>query len=282
MPAPSRGRHCRAIWISDVHLGSKHAQVEALLTFLRQNQADYLYLVGDIIDGWELRRGWRWDDCSNTVIQKILRQSRKGTRVTYIIGNHDEFLEPYAGWRFGRLRLAREAIHRVADGRCYLVIHGHQFDGLTGMNRLLERLGSQLYQWALEINHHVHRVRRRLGLGYWSFAASLKARAKSAVTYITAYENALTRLAETRGVDGVICGHIHRAELARIGNFEYLNCGDWVESCTALAEDFEGTFHLLRHHQPDEPPASGTTRPSLLDWPRPREIAAEVGAARAE
>lgn len=254
MPASPRGRHWRALWISDVHLGSRYAQVGALLEFLRGHRAETLYLVGDFIDGWELRRGWRWDDQSNTVVQKILRLTRKGTRVIYITGNHDEFLEPYTGLRFGRLRLARQAIHRAANGRHYLVIHGHQFDGLTGMNRLLERLGSHAYEMALGLNHHLHRVRRRLGLGYWSFAGFLKSRAKAAVKYITRYESAIARLAEARGVDGVICGHIHRPERSRIGTLEYFNCGDWVESCTALAEDFDGAFHLLHWHATEPMP----------------------------
>lgn len=249
MPASVSRRSWRALWISDLHLGSKHAQVDAILAFLRTNRARSLYLVGDIVDGWELRRGWHWDHRANTVIQKLLRLSRKGTRVTYITGNHDEFLEPYTGLRFGGVRLVRHAVHRAADGRRYLVIHGHQFDGLTGMNRLLERLGARAYDWLLELNHHTSQVRRALGLGHWSLAAYLKDRTKSAVQYITEYETALRRLAETRGMDGVICGHIHRAELSRSESIQYLNCGDWVESCSALAEDFDGSFHLIRHHE---------------------------------
>jgi UDP-2,3-diacylglucosamine pyrophosphatase LpxH len=249
MPASVSRRIWRALWISDLHLGSKYAQVDAILDFLRTNRARSLYLVGDIVDGWELKRGWHWDRRTNTVIQKLLRLSRKGTRVTYITGNHDDFLEPYTGFRFGDIRLARHSVHRAADGRRYLVIHGHQFDGLTGMNRLLERLGASAYDWLLELNHHTSRIRRALGLGHWSLSAYLKDRTKSAVQYITEYETALRRLAESKGVDGVICGHIHRAELSRSGTMHYLNCGDWVESCTALAEDFDGSFHLIRHHE---------------------------------
>jgi UDP-2,3-diacylglucosamine pyrophosphatase LpxH len=259
MPGPAPVRHWRALWISDVHLGCKYARVDALLDFLRRNHSRSLYLVGDFIDGWELRRGWHWDQRVNTVIQKILRQSRKGTRVTYVTGNHDEFLEPYTGLRFGTVRLVREAIHRAADGRRYLVVHGHQFDGLTSMNRLLERVGARIYDWVLGLNHMVNRLRSRLGLKHWSLAASLKGSTKAAIRYITEYEDALARLAERRGVDGVICGHIHRAEIARIGSLAYLNCGDWVESCTALAEDAGGNFHLITHH---ENPADGSGRGS--------------------
>lgn len=277
MRAPSRSSKWRAIWISDVHLGSKHAQVDALLEFLRTHKSRYLYLVGDFIDGWELRRSWRWDARANTVIQKILRKSRKGTRVVYVTGNHDEFLEPYAGLCFGGLRMVEDAIHTGADGRRYLVIHGHQFDGLTAMNRLLERLGARLYELVLELNLHFNRVRRRLGLGYWSFAAYLKARAKTAVLYVTEFETALTRLAQARGVDGVICGHIHRAAITRIGPLDYLNCGDWVESCTALAEDFEGNFRLIHFH---ENPVHGAGRGAGAPDPGDRRVgdAVAVGA----
>ncbi len=246
---PARGARWRALWISDIHLGSKYAQVDALLEFLRTNDARTLYLVGDIVDGWEFRRGWRWDGRANTVIQKILRKSRKGTRVVYVTGNHDEFLEPYTGYVFGGVRLVRQVVHRAADGRRFLVVHGHQFDGLTAMNRLLERVGARLYDGILELNHHFNRARRRMGLGYWSFAAYLKSRAKTAVQYVTDFETALTTLAESRGVDGVICGHIHRATMTHIGRTAYFNCGDWVESCTALAEDHEGNFRLIHFHE---------------------------------
>ncbi|HEV8196023.1 MAG TPA: UDP-2,3-diacylglucosamine diphosphatase [Gemmatimonadales bacterium] len=239
----------RSVWISDVHLGTRHAQVDALLEFLRTSRSEYLYIVGDLIDGWELRRKWFWSEAHNTLIQKLLRKQRKQTRVIYITGNHDEFLEPFLGLRFGGLKLVREAIHVGADGRRYLVVHGHQFDGLTHFNRLLERVGSRLYDWILDLNLWLNRLRRRLGLGYWSLSAYLKQRAKRAVQYVSRYETAMVHYAESKGVDGVICGHIHRAEMRRIGNLEYLNCGDWVESCTALVEDHTGHFSLIRFHE---------------------------------
>jgi UDP-2,3-diacylglucosamine pyrophosphatase LpxH len=250
-------RHWRSIWISDIHLGTKHAQVEPLLAFLRQTECEFLYIVGDFIDGWELKRSWLWEDSYNTLIQKILRKSRKGTDVTYITGNHDEFLEAFVGLHFGGLRLAEQAVHQAADGRRYLVIHGHQFDGLTHMNRLLERVGSRLYDSILDLNHWVNRGGRRLGFRYWSFAAYLKSRAKAAVKYVTEFETAMTRLAELHQVDGVICGHIHRAEMQRIGSLDYFNCGDWVESRTALVEDFAGNFSLIHFH---ESPVHGAER----------------------
>lgn len=241
-------RHHRSIWISDVHLGTKHAQVGALLEFLRLNESDYLYIVGDLIDGWELRRVWRWEDAYNTLIQKILRKNRKGTKITYITGNHDEFLENYIGLRFGGVRLVRQAYHKGADGRRYLVIHGHQFDGLTHFNRLLERVGARLYNIILDLNHWMNRLRRQLGFGYWSVAAYLKHKAKSSVKFITQYEHAMTSLAHLRKVDGIICGHIHRAEMRPIDGLRYFNCGDWVESCTALVEDHAGNFELIHYH----------------------------------
>jgi len=270
-------RAWRAIWISDVHLGSRHAQVGALLSLLRQTDCEVLYLVGDLVDGWELRRRWYWNREHNTLVQKLLRKQRKRTRVIYLTGNHDEFLEPYLGLRFGGIQLAREVIHEAADGRRFLVVHGHQFDGLTHFNRQLERLGSELYTWILDLNLWLNRLRRRIGLGYWSVSAYLKARTKQAVGYITRYETAMARLAEARGVDGVICGHIHRAEIRRIGSLEYMNCGDWVESCTALAEDFDGRFHLLHFH---ESPVHGAGRGARAHDPGPRRapVPVAVGA----
>jgi len=239
----------RSIWISDLHLGSRHSQVDALLEFLKRTRTEHLYLVGDFIDGWELRRGWTWGDSANTLIQKILRKSRKGTRVTYVTGNHDEFLEPFLGLAFGRLHLVDRVIHEAADGRRYLVIHGHQFDGLTHFNRLLERLGAHAYEHVLNLNRWLNLVRRRLGMGYWSFSAYLKNKAKAAVQYVTEYERAMLQLARAEGVDGVICGHIHRAELSVLDEIAYMNCEDWVESCTALVEDFSGNFSLIYYHE---------------------------------
>ena len=235
-----------AIWISDLHLGSKHSQADLLLSFLHNHECRHLYLVGDIIDGWELRRRWLWSSDANTVIQKILRMNRKQTQVTYVFGNHDEFMEQFLGLNLGGVRLVERAIHEGLDGRRYLVLHGHQLDGLVLFNRLLERVGARLYDWILEFNLHLNRLRRRMGFGYWSVAAYLKFQAKGAVRYVTQYEEAMVRLARQAGVEGVICGHIHRAEIRTVQGFEYLNCGDWVESCTALAEDFEGNIHLLR------------------------------------
>jgi len=242
---------CRSVWISDIHLGTKHARVTELLEFLRTVDCQYLYLVGDFIDGWELKFRWYWRDDYNVLIQKLLRKSRKQTKVIYISGNHDEFIEQFIGMQFGGVTMARQAIHTAADGKKYLVIHGHQADGLTHFNHLLEKLGSHLYNWILDFNLYFNRLRRALGFGYWSLAAYLKFKAKSAVKFVTAYEDTLAAMARNQGADGVICGHIHRAETKMIDGMQYLNCGDWVESCTALVEDFAGNIQLLNFHETD-------------------------------
>lgn len=239
----------RTIWISDVHLGSRHAQADRLLEFLREAECQHLYLVGDIVDGWELRRRWLWDGDANTVVQKLLRKHRKDTRVTYVYGNHDEFMQHFTGLSLGGVRVVERAVHITADKRRYLVIHGHQLDGLVHFNRLLERVGSRLYDWILLLNTGFNRARRRLGFGYWSVSAYLKSKAKSAVQYVAQFEVGMVRMAGQARVHGVICGHIHRAESRQIHGLHYLNCGDWVESCTALVEHFDGSFEILHLHE---------------------------------
>jgi len=242
---------CRSVWISDIHLGTRHARVTELLDFLKLVDCKYLYIVGDLIDGWELRFRWFWRDDYNVLIQKLLRKSRKETKVIYITGNHDEFAEQFIGMRFGSVTVAREVMHIGPTGKKYLVIHGHQADGLTHFNHLLEKLGSHLYNWILDFNLYFNRLRRALGFGYWSLAAYLKFKAKSAVKYVTEYEGTLASMARNQDAQGVICGHIHRAEMKMIDGIEYLNCGDWVESCTALVEDFDGKIKLIHFHEND-------------------------------
>ena len=238
-----------SIWISDTHLGTKHAKVDRLLEFLKISESRYIYIVGDFIDGWELRRKWFWNDDHNLLIQKLLRKNRKHTRIIYITGNHDEFLEKFSGMTFGSLKIKREHIHRALNGKKYLVIHGHQFDGLVHCNRFLERLGSVLYYCILDLNDYFNKLRRRLGFGYWSFASYLKMKSKSAVNFITHYEDAMVQLANSKKVNGIICGHIHRPESKQIENLEYINCGDWVENCTALVEDLNGKFQLISFNE---------------------------------
>ena len=239
----------RSVWISDIHLGTKHAQVGPLLEFLRQVDCRYLYLVGDFIDGWALQSKWHWENSYNVLIQKLLRKSRKETQVIYITGNHDEFLEQFLHMNFGSVLLAREVIHTAADGKRYLVLHGHQFDGIMHFNRFLDKLGTRLYDYILDVNLYFNRLRRSLGFGYWSIAAYLKYKAKQAVKYVTDYEEAIIQMARKQNVHGVICGHVHRAEIRPADGVVYLNCGDWVESCTALVEDFDGNIRLLHFHE---------------------------------
>lgn len=236
----------RAIFISDVHLGTRGCQAGLLVDFLRHHSAETIYLVGDIVDGWQLKRGWFWPQTHNDVVQKLLRAVRKGTRIIYLPGNHDEFLRGYFGTHFGGIEVTDEIVHQGADGRRYLVLHGDRFDVVVMNARWLAHLGDWAYDAAIAWNRRVNAVRRRLGLGYWSLSAWAKLKVKRAVSYIGAYESVLAGEARRHKVDGVICGHIHHAVIRDIGGLAYMNCGDWVESCTALAEDGEGRFAILR------------------------------------
>jgi len=236
----------RSIWISDIHLGTRGCNAELLLDFLRRTESDYLYLVGDIIDVWRMRRAWYWHQTHNDVIQKILRKARKGTRVIYVPGNHDESFRDFAGHRFGRVAILLEAIHTAADGRRYLVLHGDKFDGVVKYAKWLAVIGDRAYTAALALNLWFNRVRRRLGFPYWSLSAYLKHKVKNAVEYISSYETAVAAEARRRGADGVICGHIHTADIRKMDGVLYCNDGDWVESCTALVEHTDGRLEILR------------------------------------
>jgi UDP-2,3-diacylglucosamine pyrophosphatase LpxH len=235
----------RSIWISDVHLGTRGCKAEFLLDFLKHNESDYLYLVGDIIDCWRLRRSWYWHQSHNDVVQKLLRKARKGTRVVYVPGNHDEPLRDYTEMQFGGVMLLEEAIHVTADGRRLLVLHGDKFDGIVQYARWLAILGDRAYNLLLAVNHWYNLWRRRLGYPYWSLSAYLKRRVKDAVRYIDDFESALAEEARRRGLDGVVCGHIHKAEIRRFDSILYCNDGDWVESCTALVEHPDGRLEIL-------------------------------------
>jgi UDP-2,3-diacylglucosamine pyrophosphatase LpxH len=241
---PPAQRH-RTIWISDVHLGTPGCKAEFLLDFLKWNESDTLYLVGDIIDGWRLRKGWHWQQSHNDVVQKILRKARKGTRVVYVPGNHDEFARDYVDHAFGGIDVVHEAVHATADGRRLLVTHGDLFDGVVQQARWLALLGDSLYSLILAANHAFNRARARFGFGYWSLSQYLKHKAKRAVCFIADFEHALVREARRRGFDGVVCGHIHKAEIRMIDGMVYCNDGDWVESLTALVEDRDGQLRIL-------------------------------------
>ena len=238
-------RHYRAIWISDIHLGTSGCKADFLLDFLRVNESDQLYLVGDIVDGWQLKRGWYWKQSHNDVVQKVLRKARKGTKVTYIVGNHDEVLREFLGLRFGEILIENEAVHELRDGRRLWVTHGDLFDGVIQYAKWLAYLGDTAYTMALKVNNHFNYLRHKMGMSYWSLSQYLKHRVKNAVSFITAFEEALTTEARRRGYDGVVCGHIHRPEIREIDGTLYCNDGDWVESLSALVETHEGELKLV-------------------------------------
>ncbi len=236
----------RTIWLSDIHLGTRGCKAEYLLDFLKHNKCEFLYLVGDIIDGWQLGKSGYWVQSHNDVIRKILKASKNGTRVVYIPGNHDEMFRDYVDMQFGGVTVAEQVVHETADGRRLLVIHGDQFDGIVRNARWLAILGDRAYTFALQLNLLYNWGRRRLGLPYWSLSAYLKHKVKNAVKFMTNFEHALAQEARSRGLDGVVCGHIHKAELRMIEGILYCNDGDWVESCTALVEHASGTLEIVR------------------------------------
>ncbi len=239
-------RRFRSIWISDLHLGTHGCQAESVLDFLRHTESEHLYLVGDLVDGWALRRNWHWPQAHNDVVQKLLRKARKGTHVVYVPGNHDDFAHHFTGLIFGEIEITREAVHDTADGRILLVLHGDQFDGAVKFAPWLSHLGARAYETALALNTVLNRVRRAFGMPYWSLAGYLKGKTKKAVQYVAGFEEAVARRARERDVDGIICGHIHKAELRPIDGILYANCGDWVENCTALVEHEDGRLEIVR------------------------------------
>jgi len=241
----SRAQHFRTIWISDIHLGTRGCKAEFLLDFLKHTECDMLYLVGDIVDGWRLRRSWYWAQTHNDVIQKILRKARKGTKVIYIPGNHDEVLRDYVGLVLGGIQVLEDHIHETADGKRLLILHGDEFDGVVKYAKWLALLGDGAYAACLTLNHWFNYVRRKLGYPYWSLSAYLKNKVKNAVEYVSNFETAVAQEARRRGADGVVCGHIHKAEMRVIDGVLYCNDGDWVESCTALVEHPSGQLEII-------------------------------------
>ncbi len=236
----------RSIWISDIHLGTRGCKAEFLLDFLRHTDSDFLYLVGDIVDGWRLRKSWYWVQSHNDVIQKVLRKARKGTKVFYIPGNHDEWLRNWVDLQLGGVELVQDAVHVTADGRRLLVLHGDDFDGIVRYAKWLALLGDGAYELSLKLNHYYNVVRRRFGYPYWSLSAYLKGKVKNAVQFVSDYADAIVGEARRRQVDGVVCGHIHQAEIRTIEGVLYCNDGDWVESCAALVEHFDGQLEIVR------------------------------------
>jgi UDP-2,3-diacylglucosamine pyrophosphatase LpxH len=266
----SNSRHFRTIFISDLHLGTPGCQATELLEFLREHPSDNLYLVGDIVDGWQLRRKWYWPQAHNDVVQKLLRRARKGCRVVYVPGNHDEFARDFVGHQFGDIEVVQEAVHVTADGRRLWVIHGDYFDSVIQCAKWLAYLGDTAYEFTLRLNRHLNRFRTCLGLPYWSLSAYLKNKVKKALSYVTDFEVALARETRRRGHHGVVCGHIHRAEMRDINGILYCNDGDWVESRTALVEHSDGRLEIL-HWNADAPLAVNKSLPS--DMPVPAHTA---------
>jgi UDP-2,3-diacylglucosamine pyrophosphatase LpxH len=234
----------RAAFVSDVHLGSRGCRADQLLEFLKSVDVDYLFLVGDIVDLWAMRKSFYWPQEHNNVLRTILGKAKAGTRVIYVPGNHDEELREFCGSVFGNLEIHREYVHRTADGRRLLVMHGDEFDTVVKCSPWLAKLGSSAYDFLLQLNRYVNWVRRCFSMPYWSLASYLKHRVKNAMQYISSFEQAVAHAARKRGVDGVVCGHIHRPEITDLNGVQYCNDGDWVESCSALVEDMSGRIAL--------------------------------------
>lgn len=246
----------RTIWISDIHLGTSGCQANYLLDFLRHNDSEYLYLVGDIIDGWQLKKGWYWPQAHNDVVQKIMRKARKGTQVVYIPGNHDEAARQFCDLAFGEIQVRGEAFHTTLAGKRLWIVHGDLFDGVIQHAKWLAYLGDSAYTLILLLNRWFNRVRSKLGFQYWSLSQYLKHQVKNAVNFISSFENAMTDEARRRGCDGVVCGHIHKAEIRDIDGVLYCNDGDWVESLSALVETMEGELKIVYWTVMQSPPVT--------------------------
>jgi UDP-2,3-diacylglucosamine pyrophosphatase LpxH len=236
----------RSIFLSDIHLGTRACQADRLLDFLRHHEAERVILVGDIADFWAMSRSIHWSPEQNTVVQKMLKRARHRVDVVYVPGNHDEALREYAGTSFGDIRVVKDYEHVAADGRRYLVMHGDEFDTVTKYHRWLAVLGDHAYDAVVRLNMMLSWLRRTLGIpGYWSLAGYAKRKIKTAVSFIFDFEESVVRYARERGFDGVICGHIHAAAIKEIGGVTYINCGDWVDSCTAIVEHADGRLELV-------------------------------------
>ncbi|MGF1625407.1 MAG: UDP-2,3-diacylglucosamine diphosphatase [Alphaproteobacteria bacterium] len=273
MNAISPRRQYRTVWISDVHLGTRGCQAELLLDFLSHIEAQTLYLVGDIVDGWRLRRSWYWPPSHDRAVREILGWAARGRRVVFVPGNHDEFLRPFHGRYFHGIQVLDADVHQTADGRRLLVLHGDQFDGVVRCHRWLALLGDHAYGGALALNRWFNALRRRLGFPYWSLSAFLKLRVKEAVQVIARFETAVAGAARQAGVDGVVCGHIHHAEMRMMDGVLYCNDGDWVESCTALVEHLDGRLEILDWPRLRPQRAAATTAPRGRSLPQAAVLA---------
>ena len=264
---------CRTVWISDTHLGSRGAQAALLASFLKQITCQKLYLVGDIVDFWRLRSRTHWPASHNEVIRRILKMAKTGTRIVLVPGNHDDVLRQYVDHNFGGIELLRSDVHECVDGRRLLVVHGDEFDLVVTHSRLLSMVGSAAYEWLLHVNRLYNRYRTFRGKPYWSLSQYVKLKVKSACTYVSRFEEALIQEAQRREVDGVVCGHIHKPAIEEMGGVRYLNCGDWVENCTALIERHDGAIELIEARESVAPAAPEPIRSrgrGFAVTPRPR------------
>lgn len=243
-------RQYRTVWISDVHLGTRGCNATMLIDFLDHVDSETMYLVGDIIDGWALKKRFYWPDAHNDIVWRVLKRAKRGTRIVYIPGNHDEMFRQFSGLHFGGVEIKRQAIHETADGRRLLVLHGDEFDAITLSHRWLAHLGDAAYEGMMALNRWLNSVRRLFNLPYWSLSKYAKQKVKNAVSFISKFEEVVAHEAAHRGIQGVVAGHIHKAEMREIQGVEYYNDGDWVEGCTALVEHYDGTMEIL--HWADE------------------------------
>lgn len=265
----------RAIFLSDVHLGTRACQADSLLAFLREHESEYLYLLGDIIDFWAMNRSVQWAGSHNTVVQKVLRRARHGCKVFFIPGNHDEALREYAGIALGDIRVESEWIHEALDGRRYWLVHGDEYDQVTRHHRWVAVLGDVGYDALVRINLLLSRVRRLLRRpGYWSLAGYAKQKVKKAVSFIFDFEDAVAHAAQQRGVDGVVCGHIHWPADRRIGGVRYLNCGDWVDTCSAIVEHFDGRIEVVNWGVQGGGTSARPPAAQRLPWASPADTSA--------
>lgn len=236
----------RTVFVSDVHLGFRGARAEEFAAFLKRVRCERLYLVGDIVDMWALRQRWTWPATHNQVLRRILKLAKRGVAITYVPGNHDESLRPYAGLDLAGIRIAKQAVHRLADGRQFLVCHGDEFDLVVQNSRLLSKLGTLGYDWLVELNRVVNGARGLVGLPRWSFSQTIKKKVKGACTFVSNFEGMLAEEARRRSLDGVVCGHIHEPRIhLREDGITYANCGDWIERASALVEHADGTLEII-------------------------------------
>ncbi|MCA8938801.1 MAG: UDP-2,3-diacylglucosamine diphosphatase [Planctomycetes bacterium] len=247
----SAHRQYRAVFISDVHLGTKDCQAKKLLKVLREIECETIYLVGDILDIWSLRRKWYWPKTHNEIVRRLVKDDENLPNVIFVPGNHDELFRDYDGYEFGKVTIRNEVVHTTLEGRKILVVHGDEFDAVVTNAKLITKVGDWLYYLLLYINRKFNRLRRAMRMPYWSLSAFVKKHVKSVISFVANFEKFLVKDARKRGVDGVICGHIHYPQIRNIDGIVYLNCGDWVENCTAIVETLEGKLELVDFSETD-------------------------------